>query len=243
MAAIEAGAILKGHGAGETPVGEQPIASPRGAAGGSDGDAAGMTGAGAAGRPGDDAARAAGTGAADIDRRGERRLLSAARRGDPAASERLVELHWDGAHRIAYGILGDTYAAEDVAQEALLSALAKLGRFDVYRPFAPWLHRIVTNRALDWHRARARRAEVTGTDLSAHLDAQARPATDPELEAALASLTPEQRAIVTLRYIGGYSPEEIAKALDIPRGTVGSRLRRALDRLREQMESQDGGQR
>lgn len=171
--------------------------------------------------------------------RSERSLLRAARRGDKAAIEALVNRHWDRAHRIAYGILGDIHAAEDVAQEAMLSALSRLGRFDVFRPFEPWLHRIVTNRALDWQRAKQRRGELVGYDLATQIDARATPAADPELEDALTKLTAEQRAIVTLRYIGGYSPAEIAKALDIPRGTVGSRLRRALDKLRDAMEAND----
>lgn len=64
----------------------------------------------------------------------DRRLLRAARKGSPEAVEALIERHWDQAHRIAYGILGDAHAAEDVTQEAMLSVLGNIGRFDPFQP-------------------------------------------------------------------------------------------------------------
>jgi RNA polymerase sigma-70 factor (ECF subfamily) len=63
---------------------------------------------------------------------------------------------------------------------------------------------------------------------------------DGGLRGALGELSPENRAIVVLRYVGGYGPGEIARLLGVPRGTVGSRLRRALDQLRTEMEDDDG---
>lgn len=157
------------------------------------------------------------------------------------AEEALINRHWDRAHRIAFGILGDTYAAEDVTQEAMLSVIGNIGRFDPLRPFAPWLHRIVSNRALDWVRSRARRAEVFTDNLDAVPDIGTfADGSDPVLSAALATLTPEFRAVIALRYVAGYGTNEIARMLDLPRGTVGSRLRRALDQLRNEMEAGDG---
>jgi RNA polymerase sigma-70 factor (ECF subfamily) len=157
--------------------------------------------------------------------------------------EALVERHWDRAHRIAYGILGDAHAAEDVTQEAMLSVLGSIGRFDPYRPFEPWLHRIVSNRALDWARSRQRRAEVPAGS-SADVDATERLApddeSDPRLEMALAALSPEHRAVIVLRFVAGHGPGDIARILGVPRGTVGSRLRRALDLLRTELEDDDG---
>ena len=91
----------------------------------------------------------------------DRQLIRRARDGSREAVEALIGRHWDRAHRIAYGVVGDAQAAEDVTQEAMLSLTANIGRFDPYRPFAPWLHTIVANRARDWARARARRAEVS----------------------------------------------------------------------------------
>ena len=84
---------------------------------------------------------------------GERALVQAAQRGDPGAVEELYRRHWRPAYRAAYLVTRDAHAAEDIAQEAFLQAIRVLDRFDRARPFAPWLHRIVTNRALDWARA------------------------------------------------------------------------------------------
>src|SRR5215204_6394258 len=95
---------------------------------------------------------------------GRRRPARAAacrlRAGVAGRLARLFRRHWPDAYRTAYLILHDRAAAEDVAQEAFLAALRALDRFDRRRPFGPWLHRIVVNRAIDWARARALRAEV-----------------------------------------------------------------------------------
>ncbi|MEA2310029.1 MAG: hypothetical protein QOI65_2315 [Thermoleophilaceae bacterium] len=167
------------------------------------------------------------------DRSGrERSLIRAAQNGSEEALERLFRRHWPSAHRAAYLIVHDGAAAEDIAQEAFLSAIRALDRFDRRRPFGPWLNRIVVNRAIDWARARALRREVGSDDLAepAAGSAPAPPYSD-ELMAALATLSPEHRAVVVLRYLLEYTPGEIADMLGLPRGTVNSRLRRALDTL------------
>ena len=96
-------------------------------------------------------------------------LARAAQSGDQSAIAELFERHWDAAHRAAYWIVHDAVAAEDIAQEAFLSALGALERFDRRRPFAPWLHRMVVNRAIDHARARSLRREVGAEALVAHL--------------------------------------------------------------------------
>jgi RNA polymerase sigma-70 factor (ECF subfamily) len=106
-----------------------------------------------------------------------------------------------------------------------------LDRFDRRRPFAPWLHRIVVNRAIDWTRARKLRREV---ELGDYLPAPPAPDLDGDALARIGDLGPEQRAVVVLRYVLEYTPGEIAEILDLPRGTVNSRLRRGLDRMREE---------
>ncbi len=128
-------------------------------------------------------------------------------------------------------MVGDAAAAEDIAQESFLAAVRALDRFDRRRPFGPWLHRIVVNRAIDWARARSLRRELD-------VDAVAEPAApEPErvgeLTRVLTELGPEHRAVIVLRYVLEYTPGEIADLLDLPRGTVNSRLRRGLDRLEE----------
>jgi RNA polymerase sigma-70 factor (ECF subfamily) len=166
---------------------------------------------------------------------GERRLVREAQRGSAEALEALFRREWPRAYRAAYLVVHDAAAAEDIAQEAFLAAVRALDRFDRRRPFGPWMHRIVVNRAIDVARARALRREV---DASAAETVEAPP--DPPslpvsetLLAAVSRLGPEQRALVALRYLFEYTPGEIARVLDIPRGTVNSRLRRALDRLAE----------
>jgi RNA polymerase sigma-70 factor, ECF subfamily len=163
----------------------------------------------------------------------ERAWIKGAREGSVADLERLFREHWPRAFRAARLVTGDAAAAEDIAQEAFIAAVRNLDRFDRRRPFAPWLHRIVVNRAIDWTRARRLRAEV---ELGDHLPAAPAPETDGETFRRIASLPPEHRAVVVLRYVLEYTPGEIAKLLDLPRGTVNSRLRRGLDRLKEQNE-------
>ena len=163
------------------------------------------------------------------DRRRERVLLRSAQRGDAGAFEELFHRHWARAHRAAWLVLRDGPAAEDVVQEAFLSAIRNLDRFDVRRPFGPWLHRIVVNRAIDAARARALRHEAWIPDVP---DRAAEPAGRPDgVDAALAALPPDQRAVIVLRFVLDYTPGEIARILELPRGTVNSRLRRALDRM------------
>jgi RNA polymerase sigma-70 factor (ECF subfamily) len=161
-------------------------------------------------------------------RRSEAALVRAAKAGEGAAVEELFRRHWPGTYRAAYLVVGDAAAAEDIAQEAFLKAVAALDRFDRRRPLAPWLHRIAVNRAIDW--TRARRPEVPD-----ERDGAAPPAApeglSEELVTALAALPPDRRAVVVLRYLLEYTPGEIASMLDVPRGTVNSRLRRGLDEL------------
>ena len=166
-----------------------------------------------------------------LSRRGDAALVRAAQGGSAEAVEELFRRHWPAVHRSAWLVVHDAAAAEDIAQEAFVSALRALDRFDRRRPLAPWLHRIVVNRAIDWSRARALRPE-TGADTLPE-PAAPEPPTEigDELVAALADLGPEHRAVVVLRHLLGYTPGEIATMLDLPRGTVNSRLRRALDAL------------
>jgi RNA polymerase sigma-70 factor, ECF subfamily len=168
---------------------------------------------------------------------GERRLVREAQRGSNEALEALFRRHWSGAYRAAYFIVHDAAAAEDIAQEAFLAAVRALDRFDRRRPFAPWIHRIVVNRSIDFARARALRREV-GAELATPVaapDERSAPMSD-RLLGALAALSPEQRAVVVLRYLLDWTPGEIARALDLPRGTVNSRIRRGLDRLATSVE-------
>jgi RNA polymerase sigma-70 factor (ECF subfamily) len=164
--------------------------------------------------------------------RAERALVRAAQRGDHAAVERLFAAHWAAAHRAAWYVVRDAATAEDVAQEAFLAAVRALDRFDRRRPFGPWLRAIVARRAIDALRASRARHEVSDEVLAA-LPAPPSRADGPsaELAAALLVLPADQRVPIVLRHVLGMTPSEVATALDLPVGTVNSRLRRGLDAL------------
>ncbi|HEY1853047.1 MAG TPA: RNA polymerase sigma factor [Solirubrobacterales bacterium] len=170
-----------------------------------------------------------------LSRRRERCLVRAAQEGSAVAVADLYSAHWPRAHRAAYLVVQDAAAAEDVAQDAFLAAVDALDRFDRRRPFAPWLHRIVVNRALDWARREALRRRLAPEGPEPEAEPRG-PELGEELMAALRQLPPDQRAVVALRHLLEYTPGEIATMLDLPRGTVNSRLRRALDSLRTTIE-------
>jgi RNA polymerase sigma-70 factor (ECF subfamily) len=166
--------------------------------------------------------------------RDERAALRRAQGGSLADLETLFRAHWPSAYRAAYLVVHDSAAAEDIAQEAFLAAVRALDRFDRRRPFAPWLHRIVVNRAIDWSRRRQLRGEVGGDALATEAARVDEPAGG--IVESLAALSPDHRAVIVLRYLLEYTPGEIAELLDLPRGTVNSRLRRGLDQLKGRVE-------
>ena len=163
--------------------------------------------------------------------RQERSWIRGAQGGSASDLEALFKEHWPRAHRAAYLVVQDGPAAEDIAQEAFLAAVRALDRFDRRRSFAPWLHRIVVNRAIDWARARSLRREISESPGAEDFDTGDLGTFSDGVAAGLASLSPEHRAVIVLRYLLEYTPGEIADLLDLPRGTVNSRLRRGLDRL------------
>jgi len=173
--------------------------------------------------------------------RSEQALIGGALAGSEADLEALFRRFWPRAYRTAFLIVHDHAAAEDIAQEAFLAAIRRLDRFDRRRRFEPWLAAIVANRAIDWTRARASRRESAGAETAE----PAAPADPPvgrysqEVLTALGSLSPEHRAVIVLRYLLEYSPGEIARALELPRGTVNSRLRRGLDALEGRLQELD----
>jgi RNA polymerase sigma-70 factor (ECF subfamily) len=172
--------------------------------------------------------------------RSEQALIRGAMAGSEADLEQLFHRFWPRAYRTAFLIAHDHGAAEDIAQEAFVQAIRRLDRFDRRRRFAPWLGAIVANRAIDWTRARAarRESERDPPEPVAPPDAPTGRYSE-EVMAALATLTPEHRAVIVLRFVLEYTPGEIARALDLPRGTVNSRLRRGLDALKMQLAPED----
>ena len=168
--------------------------------------------------------------------RSDAKLVELARRGSREAAGELFSRHWRGAWQAAYAVTGRRTMADDVAQDAFERAFAALSRFDDRRPFAPWLHRIVVNRSLDLLRSERR---LVGDAELEKLEWHDVDPTDHELLAAIAGLSLQRRIVVVLRYGLGYSPSTIAALLDIPTGTVNSRLARALEDLRARYEVND----
>ncbi len=178
----------------------------------------------------------------------EAKLADRARAGDTAAYERLVRMHQAVAFRAAYLVTGDAPEAEDATQEAFIKAYRALDRFRPGAPFRPWLLTIVTNEARNRRRSAGRRAKL---NLQVAAEGQAVPTpVSPEaavvaaerreeLLASVGELSEGERLVVSYRYFLGLSEEETAAALDCARGTVKSRLSRAIARLRKEMAKEE----
>jgi len=170
------------------------------------------------------------------------RTLARARGGDLGAFEDLVRQYQGDVWRFAYHFTRDRSLADDVTQEAFLRAWRSLDRFDLERPFGPWVCRIAANLAVNHVRSpRAREeglpeghAETRSSGpgpLGALLDAEGARV----LEAAMGQLPQEQRAVLVLRVVEDLSYAEIAETLGISPGTVMSRLFRARERLAQSL--------
>lgn len=129
--------------------------------------------------------------------------------------------------------------AEDAVQDGFERAFRNLSQFEIGRPFGPWLHRIVVNRALTLASQRPMHSPLEEEQLQAD-DLIALAEETTALLEALAELKPDQRELVVLRLVLGYTPSEVAAMQGVPEGTVHSRLSRALCRLRESLEVPDG---
>lgn len=162
-------------------------------------------------------------------------LISLARSGSAEAAGTLFDRYWEHAWRAAYAVTADRTLADDAAQDAVQRAFAALDRFDVTRPFGPWLKRIAVNRAVDLLRRERRLATPHERESRAVWEA---PRGDRAVVEAVGSLDPRKRTVVVLRYWLDLSVEEIAGILGIPVGTVASRLSRALAELRTALEEE-----
>ena len=179
------------------------------------------------------------------ERRIDAELIERARGGEIVAYEELVRRYQAVAVRTAHLIAPDG-DAEDATQEAFVKAYAALARFRPDAPFRPWLLRIVANEARNRRRSATRR---TGLALRAVEDRRPDDAAPSPESAVLAgerrstlvnavnALRDEDREVIAVRYFLDLSEAEAATTLGIPRGTVKSRLSRALGRLRDQIAS------
>jgi RNA polymerase sigma factor (sigma-70 family) len=167
----------------------------------------------------------------------ESALIVSAQAGDVAAFGELVRLHRDVAFRVAWSIAPDQ--AEEALQDGCIKAFRALDRFRPGAPWRPWFIRIVANEAKNRARAASRRLRLARRSWDPTLAGSAASAEDEvvghaEAERAIAAfheLDELHRAVVVCRIFLELSVAETASALDIPEGTVKSRLARALDRL------------
>lgn len=170
----------------------------------------------------------------------EARLLDAARAGDRRAIERLLRIHQPQVHAVCRRITGNDADALDATQEALIAIVRGLPRFDGRARLSTWIYRIATNASLDELRRRKRRPlvglpEHDGTTIDP-ADASTPDPGDAvgdrdEVDAALAQLAPDFRAAVVLRDLCQLDYAEIADVLEIPAGTVRSRIARGRAQL------------
>jgi RNA polymerase sigma-70 factor (ECF subfamily) len=168
-------------------------------------------------------------GAASHANDSDSELARAAARGDRRALERLLERHVDRVHAICRRVLANRDDALDATQEALLAIARRIHTFDGRSQFTTWMYRVASNAAIDEARRRNRRPQPTDQ----HVDRAApdmafdeRIADQLEVDAALSCIPVEFRAAVALRDLAGLDYAEIARILDVPAGTVRSRIAR-----------------
>ena len=184
--------------------------------------------------------------AARIERLADEELMAVVDRKLPAAFEVLYDRHGGAAYSLAYRIVGDRTAAEDVTQEAFLSIWRSNARFDRARgSVRSWVLSVVRNRAIDALRRGGTQAPKLDHDDDSMLEA--RPAaertedealrreTSRELRGALGQLPEDQSQVIQLAYFGGFSHSEIAEMLGMPLGTVKGRMRLGLEKIRGQL--------
>src|SRR5215216_319341 len=174
----------------------------------------------------------------------EAELVVRAKRGEPNAYEEIVRMHQTIAFRTAWVITRSDADAEEAAQDAFVKAHAALARFREGAPFRPWLLAIVANEARNRLRSAGRRAglalrvaeerrpdDAVPSPEAALLDSERR----ERLLAAVERLPAPSREAIMCRYLLGLSEGEMAAALGCRRGTVKSRVSRALERLRAEL--------
>ena len=161
-------------------------------------------------------------------------LISRARGGDREAFGALVEQYRDNVYRLAYRMCGNAYDADEAAQEAFVAAWRALPNFRGDAKFSTWLYRLTSNAAIDVMR-REKRHQTVGdgemVDLADDADSPQETVERTEqqeaVQKALATLSEEYREVLLLRYMEELDYAEIAEVLQLPSGTVKSRINRA----------------
>ena len=176
----------------------------------------------------------------------ERELIRKCKAGESRFYEPLVRAYEQPGLRLALGMMGNREDARDALQNAFVKAYEALARFDLRRPFGPWFFQILRNQCRDQLRSRKARFRLEALDERLELR-PANPETGPErrreraqareiLWGALEQIGDEHREILVLKELQGFRYGEIATILDIPEGTVASRLYHARRALKEALE-------
>ena len=171
----------------------------------------------------------------------EQELIKASQEGDTGAYDALVSHYLRRVISIAWGIVRNAQDAEDLAQEAFVSAYQNIGRFRAGEPFGPWIFRIVTNRALDVmkHRNKFRDVELIGTEPVPRRDEADLGAASNEIarriDLALAELPEMQQLVARLHLIEEMEHDQIAAVTGLSGGTVRSHLSLARAKLKQKL--------
>ena len=165
-------------------------------------------------------------------------LVIRCQQGDSEAFGQLVGLWQEHLWRYAFKVTGSRTTAWDIVQETWCSVIKGLGRLKDVSVFPSWLFRIANNKCADWARRQQRQSR-----LHSRLEDNRKPQASEKvnqkadaLHTAMAKLEPERRALIVLRYSEGFNVRQIAEILNIPQGTVKSRLHRTVTELRQSVE-------
>ncbi len=179
---------------------------------------------------------------ASVEAGTEATRIEKAQNGDRNAFGELARAHYDGVMTVVYRMCGDAELAQDAAQEAFMRAWVNLASFRPGTSLRNWLYRIAINAALDMLRRESKKADADLESLALP-DPQAGPEAAllqkeraVAVQAAILALSEASRSVLVLREYGGLSYQEIAAALDIPLGTVMSRLNYARRQLRQSLQ-------
>jgi RNA polymerase sigma-70 factor, ECF subfamily len=176
--------------------------------------------------------------------------INEVRKGDHNAFGEIVEIYKDRIYQLCYRMLGNAHEAEDIAQEAFIRAYVNIERYNINRKFSTWLYRIATNLCID--RIRKKKpdyfldAEVAGTDgLNLYSQVKSKEMSPDEkvakmelqeiIQMEILKLPEKYRSVILLKYIEELSLKEISEVLDLPIGTVKTRIHRGREALRKQL--------
>jgi RNA polymerase sigma-70 factor (ECF subfamily) len=176
----------------------------------------------------------------------EKMLIVKAKKGDTKAFEVLIRKYQKPIYYICYRMTGAHQAADDLSQDVFIKAYFALSQFREEMNFFSWIRKIAVNRAINYLKVWKREKTMGGDEMSVSQNLDASPQEKPEetyqrkqmvkkFKKALQELSAEQRAIFVLKVYENQSYEQIALALNIPQGTVMSRLSRARQKLKNAM--------